>query len=289
MGSHYSILKFVNNSLSNENIALGLIVVSNNAVFFKLSSQKITFAKKLNNQSAGLLDFSLNQLTDFFENKHIGNADQMHIFDNTIDKKYLDRLSNYNNGIIQFSSPNFINIDFTSINFNIYFEKFIGVEENQVIHKKEITLFKHNIQEKLYTPLRDKIDVDYTLKVKSLPTLYFNYHLDSIGINGAMYAAKSIDFNTKPIADIKHEIAEYECVIDRLNIFASNKGIGSNHNYYIIADEYKGSSPSYNDLYSLINEGTISNIKLIDSNNLHKLVELVEKNNAHKFSKELIM
>ena len=59
MENYISILRFVNNPLSDESIALGLIVVSENDVFFKMSAKKINFAKKLNPVSGKLLDFSL--------------------------------------------------------------------------------------------------------------------------------------------------------------------------------------------------------------------------------------
>ena len=41
MKSYYSIIRFVNNPLSKENLAIGMIVISGGKVFYKFSQEKI--------------------------------------------------------------------------------------------------------------------------------------------------------------------------------------------------------------------------------------------------------
>jgi hypothetical protein len=291
MKSCYSILKFVSNPLSDESIALGIVVVTDERVFFKISDAKIDFAKKLSPSCARLLDFSIKQLSEFADLDSCNSSDRIIKCEKRIKFDFLQRLSKYNNGLLQFSKPLSIGKDIADdLAFNSYFEKYIGTDIKSIKKdKKEYNSeLKQNVQERLYEPLKDKIDVDFILKKDKLPTLYFDFHFDSIGVNGSMYAAKSIDLNSsRKLADIKSDISEYESVLERLNKFAEKKHINGLHEYYLIVDPYKGNVPSYNDLYSLLEKETMPYFKLINSNELDRVVKNVIKNNAHKFSEEL--
>lgn len=293
MESHYSILKFVNNPLSGENISLGLIVISDQDVYFRLSTQKLSIAKKLNPHSISLLEYSLEQLRNFLAYDLADQSYKLIQFKKTLDTSFLNRLSNYNNGILQFSKPSFIKATIDGSVFDSYFKKFIDdniVDEKlgEVEPQKNISQLKYNIEQNLYIPLKDKIDVNYTLNKKVLPSLFFDFHLDGIGVNGAMYAAKSVDLNSnRQIGQIVKEISEYESVIDRLNKFAELKQITGDHQYFLIADQYNGKSLSYMDLYSLLKESNMPFFKLISSNEIDIIVNLVNKNKARKFSEEL--
>ena len=291
MKSCYSVLNFVNNPLSNESIALGIVVVTEQDVYFRVSEAKVDFAKKLNPKCAKLLDFSLRQFRDFVFVDSCDHSDKIIRFEKKVKYDLLQRLSNYNNGILQFSKPLSVNKEsFGYEAFDTYFKKFIyeEIESVEIPKSHYISQQKQNVKERLYAPLKDKIDVDFTLKKDKLPTLYFDFHFDSIGVNGAMYAAKSVDLNaSKKIADIKSVISEYESVIERLNKFAKRKDINGNHEYYLITDPYVGTSLSYHDLYSLLKTENMPYFKLISSNELDVLVDKVLANNAHKFSDEL--
>ena len=285
MESHISIIRFVNNPLSEESIALGLIVVSNNEIYFKLSQKKIKFAQKLNPSSAKLLSFSLMHLQRFINNDLADQSNSLIKFDKVIDSQYLNRLATYNNGIIQFSKPSFLKASIDAFVFEEYFQKIIGDDGIEKEFIKPITQLRKMIEAKIYKPLETQIDVNYTLKKGLLPTLFFDFHVDAIGVNGAMYAAKSIDFNAnKPISDIRAEISEYESVIKRLNTFAKSKHINETPSYYLVADQYEGKTPSYLDLYSLLKEQNMPYFTLISSKNLDVFVNKIEKRNVGKFS-----
>ena len=285
MENYISILRFVNNPLSDESIALGLIVVSENDVFFKMSAKKISFAKKLNPASGKLLDFSLKQLRNFIAHDLADQSDKLIQFSKSIDNQLLNRLANYNNGILQFSKPSFVKSEFNNQVFNDYFEEIIGEGIGIQRNEKPVSQLKLNIEAKIYKPLENKIDVNYTLKKKVLPTMFFDFHFDGLGVNGAMYAAKSVDFNAdKSISDIRAEISEYESVIERLNIFAKSKNILGDPIYYLVADPYQGKTPSYLDLYSLLKNENMPFFKLIASNELDEFSNQILKNNVSKFS-----
>ncbi len=289
MKSHYSIIKYVNNSLTNETISLGLIAISNNEIFFHLSGNKIELAKKLNIKNFKLLDFSIKQLKNFVENDSFHDNSKLFDKDRVMDFTYLNRLSNYNNGILQFSKPETIDSVINQSIFEDYINKLVGTDIVQTLLKSELSPFKGLIKQKLYEPLENQIDVNFTLKKNQLESLFFDFHLDAIGVNGSLYAAKAIDFNSnRQLSLIRTDISEYESVIERLNLFADKRGLSKVNNYYLVIDSYRGNQPSYNDLYSLLKQDNMPLFKILESNEVDKFAKQVIKNNARKFSTEVV-
>lgn len=204
MKSFYSIIRYASNQWSNENITVGLLAVSEKDIFFETSDHKIRLAKNLNPQANKLLEFSIDQFSSFIEveqRKFQNNfrADEWQpallLEKPVLIHTLINKLYRYNSGILQFSALEFINKEFNQEVFEQYFNKIIGVPDSSSEEEKVPSEFFRSIEKKLYEPLKDKIDVDYQLKKKSLPALYFDYHLDSIGVNGKVVCA------TKPFGD----------------------------------------------------------------------------------------
>lgn len=292
MESYYSILRFVNNPVSNESIAVGLIFICQDQVYFKYSEQKINFVKKLNPSVSKLFDFSIEQLNSFISKDSSVSSGMLFQFSKNINSNFLNRLADYNNGILQFSKLAFIKDNVDQESFLEYFRKFINnsVGELKQTEGHHTSSFKSKVEKSFYAPLKDKIDIEYTLKKKSLPSLFFDYKLDGVGVNASMYAAKSIDFNSnKPLAQIKSEISEFESVIERLNKFAESKNIpNQNPHYNLIVDPYHGNSPSTSDLYSMLKEENMPFFKTISIDDIDDLVLQYIQNKVGKFSDYLV-
>jgi len=292
MESYYSILKFVNNPVSNESIAVGLIFISQDQVFFKYSEQKINFVKKLNPSVSKLFDFSVEQLNSYIKKDSLACSGMLFQFPKNLNFNFLNRLSDYSNGILQFSKLSFVKDNVDQKVFLDYFSKFINnsfVELKQT-EKDHLSPLRSKIEKSFYAPLKDKIDVEYTLKKKSLPSLFFDFKFDGLGVNGSMYATKSIDFNSsKALSQIKLEISEYESVIERLNKFAEKNNIPNlNPQYNLIVDPYNGNSASTSELYSQLKEENMPFFKLISSDDIDDLVALIIKQKVRKLSDLLV-
>lgn len=287
MKSFYSILKYVNNPLSNEIIALGLVVIADEQVYFHLSHQKLELARKLNPKNYKLLEFSLNQFKSFVKKETVDESVFLFKSEKHLNKQFLHRLYDYNNGILQFSKPEVINSMISYNTFHDYFRKFIG-EELIFEEKESISQFKKVIEKKLYTPLKNIIDIDYTLKKKQIETLFFDFHFDGLGVNGSLYAAKAIDFNSnRQLGQIRNDISDFESVIERLKILAVSKGLSSDHKFCLIVDPYKGNKVSYNDLYNILKKDNMPLFDIMSSKEMDKFVNIVIDKKARKFSEEL--
>ncbi len=288
MNSFYSIIRFVNNQWSNENIAVGLLAVSSEKIFFKVSDHKINFVKNLNPEPFKLLKFSLDQLKIFnqLEETKLREQHQLLILkeNHPINHSFVEQLHHYNSGILQFSSPEKINKIFNHEIFDDYFKKIIDSSPEKESNKSKASEFQKAIKKNLHKPLKGIVDVDYPLKKKSLPDLYFDYRLENIGVNGSIIASASVDFNQERIDVIEKNLAEFELVVDRLIKFADSKGLGSDHEFYLIADSYNGKQVSNQEIDTMLKGGVEGKFRRISSDELEVVVKQVEKRNSRKFS-----
>lgn len=291
MKSFYSLIRYVNNPLSRENIAIGLIVLSGKHIFHDFSQNKINFVSKINPDNFQLFDYTFKKINSFIkeEAKHSKLLFQDEL---DINSAYLERLSIYNNGIIQFDKPVPINVDFDELSFRNFFEKYIDI--NVVKYKKpKLNLaFKRAIVNDFSAPLRGIIDIDVKLKKEQIPGLFFDYKLDGIGINGKVYSVKSIDLNCeKNIDTIQKEISEFETLnyrIDKFSqtdLFAEMNQVESkvSNQHYLVLDNYIGDNIRYKKLYEIISEEISSPYKVIGSNELYAVTDEIKKSGARKF------
>ncbi|MDP1747712.1 MAG: hypothetical protein Q8L90_19210 [Bacteroidota bacterium] len=288
--TYLSVLKYVSNNLSGENIAIGMLAVSEEQAFFKISKRKIDLVKRLNADAGKLIEFSVAQLNKVFSEdiKKSGQHKLLHTKILSLD--YLNRLSVYNNGVLQFSNPQSFNVVFEEKDFEGFFKKFISDDSEKSLNKEvSPSHIKEILKQNFYIPLKDKIDVDFTLRKQQLPSLLFDFHLDGIGANGAMYAVKSIDVNAqKNATHLKIEISEYESVLDRLTRFGESIGLSGVPQYHLIFEEYNGHIPSLIELSCILKQNTMPLFKVSSAKDVNVIADSIIQNKAKKFSEVLL-
>lgn len=291
MKSFYSIIRFVNNPLSKENLAIGLIMISGNKIHYKFSNEKIQLVNKLNPVNFKLLEYTIEKINNFIQNELKSDV-SLFSDDNKINFEYLKRLSVYNNGFLQFDNPSIINIDFDDVKFNDFFNKYIQLSYKPVKKKEVDYTFSKIIKEVFQEPLSGLIDIDYKIEKEKIPGLFFDYKLDGIGINGVIYSVKSIDLNSdKTIDQIRKDVSELESLNYRIDLLGKSiKGIDPNLNrHFLVVDEYKGQKKSYKQLFNILSEQ--KNIEypyaVVNSGNLDEVTKEIQKSKASKFSEIL--
>jgi hypothetical protein len=287
MKSFYSVIRFVSNQWSNENIAVGLLVVTTNNFFFRISNRKMQIAKKLNPDAGKLLKFSIDQLDKFIESEKNKIQEKLQISLSLekiqLDHAFIKRMHQYNQGVLQISEPELINKEFDQASFDSYFKKIVDQQEEQIKNPVIQSEFRRKIETKLYKPLAKRVDVNYEIKKNQLESLYYDFTFDNIGVNGALIGSASIDIN-KPVGNLRSKLAEYEGIVDRLIKYAASKGIGSNHKFFLIADPYKGNHISNQELDSML-KGTVNDkFERITTAEINKIIREVKEKKASKFS-----
>jgi hypothetical protein len=287
MKSFYSIIRFVNNPLSKENLAIGLIMISNEKIFYKFSNEKIQLVNKINPLNFKLLEYTIDKISNFIKSE-LENDISLFSDDNKVNLEYLKRLSVYNNGFLQFDNPSAINIEFDKLKFDVFFNKYIEIVFKPVEKKVIDNRFSKVVNDFFREPLREIINIDYKVKKAEIPNLFFDYKLDGIGYNGIIYTVKSIDLNSeRPIDQIRNDISELESLNSRIDLFGKSKGFEPIYNkHYLVIDKYKGKKRSCNELYEILSSQNPDDYKyqLINSNDLKDVTSDIKKVNAHKFT-----
>lgn len=287
MKSYYSLIRYFNNSLSKENIVIGLIAISNTNVFYRFSESKIKLISKFSDNRDDLLNYNLKKLKEYLD---VNVNDKLFISENALNlKEYIDRLSVYSNGLIQFDKPVELNMNVNEAFFNKFYDKYIGEFKSNARNKKVDQAFVQRVENKFSKPLEDIIDIDYKIESKVIPSLFFDYKLNGIGFNGSIYSVKCIDINSNRTLDnIQKDISELESLSYRLNRFSEDKvQHPENNQHFLVMDEYKGYEDKYAELYEALISQENEMYKIVNSNDLESITAKIIKAGATKFS-ELI-
>ena len=283
MKSYYSIIRYVNNPLSKENITIGMVLISENKVFYKFSKDKINLAHKISASHNNLLDYTVRKLSDFIESQ-IKREVSLFSDDVNVNIKYLERLSIYNNGFLQFDKPYALNLYLDENKFNLFFKKYIELNVKQPQKAVIDRSFRKTIKKVFYEPLHNVIDLNYKVKKEQIPNLFFDYTLDGIGVNGSVYSVKSIDLNSeKPIDTLRREISDLESLNYRLDIFSKDNSLEvKNNTHYLVIDPYKGKKPSYHKLYEILIEQNNDDYpySVIGTNSLASVTNTIKKSDS---------
>ena len=120
MTAFISILSFQTSSCSGENLAGGLLAVSNEKIWFKTSDFKLDIAKQLCGKD---YENMLKQIIKLIQN-HIDNPSKESAALFSVD--YITYLNRYSQGILQFGAPKPVGLPIDDDMFNELFKQFIG-------------------------------------------------------------------------------------------------------------------------------------------------------------------
>ena len=230
MKSLLSVIYLQTNSASGEKIAVGLLAVSENEIFFKIAENKIKLAAKLSTGDVlkhAELSFALisNKIAETNkENKGHALIKNESLFT----KEYISYLNKYSKGLIQFDTPKSFAGAIEKEMFKTLFQQFIGIWEEKKPAQKKVEQFHTIIKKQLDKPVfKEKVDVDYTLNPEKIPGLLKSQDITLISKNGNILAAQAIDFNNSEEVITKHAY-EYEVMINSLQELGQ-KSISKKH------------------------------------------------------------
>jgi hypothetical protein len=227
MKTFFSILSIKTNSFSNEKIAIGLIAVTANQVYYTYSKNKLALLDKIspNNKMASFVKSMLKQYEHTIETSNTSLLSSQKILNHNINVfsfEYFDYLNKYNNNLIQFTEPVVINKEFSQNDFSAYYLKFIG-EQIEVKQPQETKSFYKKVKPFLHKEnIETKADINFTLNPVSFKGILKETNLPLITKNGNISALQIIDFSNQPNT-IAGNFYETQIVLNALQTFA--KGI----------------------------------------------------------------
>lgn len=282
MKSFYSILKLSPNVATADSVAIGMLLFDGEKFRYYFSDKRKRLANHLMDDKAININFIVNQI---IEKCNAINLDQKELkffykFDKLSDSSYFNYLSDYSNGLLQFSKPNKL---YDAVN-DVAFEKlvnFLFQEPSLRSHSTDDHDFEAAraiIERKLINKVNEKVHTHFKFKPESFPAIFFNFEIDCIGLNGSLIGAKSLSFD-KSLSVIDKDISHYFTLISSLtNKF--NKSLKDN-DFYLIAEEPKDIESKEHKLWESVQYNEL--ISVIHPEESNKVADKVLEKKAAKF------
>ena len=284
MKSFYSLVKITPNALSDENLTIGIVVSDENGYRYKFSKSKTQLAKSLLTIDSSLIDFLIKEIDKKLEETNSliqQSKKELFGFENLLSSEYFTYLSNYSNGILKFSVPNYIANNVSNSEFTKLFNLLVDGKETSKTVNPYIEIekaFYNRVNTNLIQKVKERVHTNVKLDSNTIPAIT-SFEIDCIGLNGAFIGAKSLSF-TQGKESLLKNVNPYISVIAQLSI-SYNKNLKDNH-FYLIADEPSQKNTVeakyWNQLYK--NE---SILKILPSAESEEVVTLIEERNSHKF------
>ncbi len=284
MKSFYSLIKIAPNSLSDDNLTIGIILSDVNGFRFKFSKEKKQISKSLVSIDNSIIDFlELEIEKKIVETNLIIKKSKIELFDfeQVLSSSYFEYLSKYSNGILKFSKPNYIAGNINENQFLELYKLFVDSADEKLAKRVKAVdkVFYDRINTNLIERIKDRVHTNVKFDSNLIPTIT-SFDIDCIGLNGAFVGAKSLPF-TQSKDVLQKSIQTYISVIAHLSK-QENKNLADN-SFFLIADSPTSNKNTaelkfWNQLYK--NE---SLFKLIPSDEAALVAEIIEDRKAHTF------
>jgi len=211
MNTFYSIITATINPLTNESIALGLIVSDGSQSRYDFSSNRLSLVKSLVGfeQYRFIKDYlrSFHAIIEKLDKSRKVESGLSELQENLIiNEPYIQYMSVYGQNVIKVSSPVRIDLEINEANFRKLFIKFIDKqEEPKIREKKSIFRVKDDFSESVknhFTPERE-------LPVKEFPRLSLPVTVDLFGKNEQIVIVQFVDLE-RQINFIKTDFFDLE-------------------------------------------------------------------------------
>lgn len=238
MNPFYIILKIAKDTSSNDSVSIGLLAYTSGKYHLQFSSKKMKIAKSLISDDSDIVDFFQSQLTSRIDNLNtVIKSDDSKLFPNIniYTEGYFDYLNRYSNNLVQFSKPFSLSKELSQNNFEELFQLLIGDDfAKSDLEASKWEEFGYRVRDRLIDRVKDSVHIYAKLTERVIPSLYFSFDLDCIGMNGVITAAKSIDFNRNENT-IDRNISHYFQISTLLAKNYSKDKL--ENNFFLIADE----------------------------------------------------
>lgn len=269
--------------MTDDCLSVGLLVCDGSKYWLRFSEARKSTLKHLMDENADVVDFIIKQITlhvQSLSNKINKSDNNLFPLNSLLNSEFFNYLNKYSNGLLRFSKPSFLNDVISKEKFlklfSLLIDKNIEREPKlkSTLNEKFYATINKNLIEKVERKIHTKVKINSSI----LPSMYFQFEMDCIGLNGAFVGAKAIPFN-KSIPSLDKEISHYIALISLLST-NYNKDV-KNNNFFLIADEPSEiRSPEHNTWENIIKNPLF---KVVNSDQVNTIAEKVDSTNAKTF------
>ena len=283
MQTYYTILKIAPNTMTDDCLSIGLLVYDGKKFWLQFSEDRKNAVKRLMDENGDAIDFIVKQIIAQVKkiNKEIVKSDsELFVLNSLLNSDYFNYLNNYSNGLLRFSKPSFLNDTINEEKFLKLFALLIDKNIEREPKVKDLTneKFFAIIHKNLIKKVENKIHTNVNINSTLLSSMYFQYEMDCIGLNGAFVGAKAIPFN-KSLLTLDKDVSHYIALI---SLLSTNYEIETKkNNFFLIADEPNAiSSPEHTAWENILKNPMF---KVINSEQTDMVTDIVETSKAGPF------
>lgn len=276
MKNYYSLIQISPNPLIDDQITVGLLMITPGKIFIKFSNRKKSVTGTLLKDSK-IVDFLTNQIYLRVKelNKLNNTDDNLFTSSSFLSDNFFNHLSKSHHGILRFSEPSAINVIGSNENFVQLFSKL--VDSHDTTHKSTSNQLNQKIERTLISHIKDRMHTHYKFKKNQFLDLYFNFDIDAIGKNGSIYALKTLDFSSLTIDTIEKNIFHYNLIKEQLSKYYAAK----NNKFILIADEPESINSEEHSVWEYQKRRNMFDFK--HSDEASAIVEEIERSGIQKF------
>lgn len=205
MKTFYTILSFNIKPEINERLSIALIMICGEKVFFRYSPYKLSIIQKLTNKEtlkATQTYLKLIEEAVYSKKAFYSKADLLEIkaeskYDRLFSEQYIEYLSRYNNNLVSFTSPNFIELEGTDHLFDLLYYKFIGDFDNEKEQEQEQVKYIELLKKEFYPRVKPYFNIEKEITSTQFASLITSVKVDLMGKNEITVFGQSIDFEKK--------------------------------------------------------------------------------------------
>jgi hypothetical protein len=210
MKTFYSILSINIRPEINESLSVGMLMIYGEKVFYRYSKSKLSIANNLIGKPSyrTALDY-LRYIERAVNNKEVLHAqeDTFNIktenkYTRLFSEQYIEYLSRYNNNLITFSSPKFIELECSHELFQKLFVELIDEHafDTQPKVEKTIELFRREY----FPKAKPYFNTELKINLDQIRGLFTPVEIDLLGKNERNVFAQTIDFSKKSLSTDYH-------------------------------------------------------------------------------------
>jgi len=128
MKNFYSVIKLAPNSITDDTLSIGLLLYDGRKYWLQFSEDRKNASKRLMEENSDSVDFITKQITSHVQNlnREIANSsNKLFPLETLLTSEYFEYLNRYSNGLLRFTSPNFLNDQINEEKFDKLFNLLI--------------------------------------------------------------------------------------------------------------------------------------------------------------------
>lgn len=205
MKTFYTILSFNIKPEINERLSIALIMICGEKVFFRYSPFKLFIIQKLTNKETlkathtylKLIEEAVSSKRAFYSKADLLEIKAESKYDRLFSEQYIEYLSRYNNNLVSFTSPNFIELEGTDHLFDLLYNKFIGDFDNEKEQEQEQVKYIELLKKEFYPRVKPYFNIEKEITSTQFASLITSVKVDLMGKNEIKVFGQSIDFEKK--------------------------------------------------------------------------------------------